>query len=485
VNFRKLGAVPLLLLLCACKAPRVERSAEAARFNTETAARLASAAVDPAKPLTLARSEEIALQHNLDYRVRLLRAQLQDEEVRRALVTQLPQINAQFGTSKRSNAPLVKGFGGGTFQFEDQQLDRFNIRAMIPLFDFGATYFAYHIAKDRRLQERLAAVRARELLLRDVRTAYATHAAAIRQEKLVQVALEAAGEVMKVAKSQEREGLTSAADTAFIEAQLAQAALEVLMARRRVEETRFHLNQTLSLMPWTTYQIESALPPLKPLLKPEEIEALEQTALRTRPELWAQDLEQQIAANEVRKRVTAFFPKLDGAVEWNWSTLSTVVNPAYAVFGLAVSQTLLDGTSSIWRYRSAKKDVAVEKERALLVAMGVLFDVDFRILRMLSAHDRMTALAKVVEAQEVLFKTVTSRYREGMETGANVARALAELRIAQRDLDQAQSDYQVAWFEVEAAVLSQESTPAGDAAEQLDTKPADLAAPSDDEKDGD
>lgn len=464
-------AALLLAATSGCNAPRVERSAEAARFNAAVEGRRASLGLDPTQVLTLERCLGVALRNNLSYRVALLQTQLQDENVRLSLAGMLPQVNAEFAKTHRSNQPLVSGPGGATFKFDDVTVDRFNLRAVIPVFDFGATYFAYHIAKDKEMQERLAAVRARQQLLRDVRIAYAQHAAAVRQGGLAQAAVAAAQEVLKVAQSLQREGLNSAADTAFVEATLAQAGLELLLAERRIEESRLRLNTVLSLPPWTEYQIDTAMPQAGPLPGPEEVANLERTALQSRPELWAQDLEQHVAANEVRRRITAFFPHIDGLAQYDWSTVSTQVNPAFATLGFMVGQSLLDGTSRIWNYTKAKKQVKVEEERALLVAMGVLFDVDFRILQLRRAKASVLALAKVEEAQGTLLKEVAARYREGLENGANAARALADLRNAQRDLDQAKTDYLAAWYELNAAALSDEAVRADEAARELDNKP--------------
>jgi len=476
IGRRRLPCLLLLLALFAalagCSAPRVSRDAETARFNTEAAGRRAGLAIDPSQPLTLAQCEAIAVRNNLSYRVTLLQTQLQDDQVRLSLVGLLPRINAEFAGSARNNKPLVAGPGGGNFAFEDQRALRFNLRAVIPIFDFGATYFAYHIATDRELQARLAAVRARQLLLRDVRTAYAEHAAALRQENLAQVAVAAAQEVLKTAKSLEREGLGSGADTAFVEATLAQAGLELLLAQRRIEESRLRLNMTLSVTPWTNCRVDLSLPEAVPLPGPEQIAALEQTALRARPELWSQDLERHISANEVRRRITAFLPHLDGLSDFNWSTQSMQVNPTFATAGFVVGQTLLDGTSSIWRYDAARKQVKVEEERALLTAMGVLFDVDFRVLQLQRAQASVLARTQVAAAQETLLKEVTARYRESLESGANAARALAELRGAQRELDQARTDYLVAWYELNAAAMNDEAAPPDAAARELELAPA-------------
>lgn len=445
-----------VLLLAGCNAPRVNRIDEVVRFNSTIGARINDTPLDASHPLTLSECEGIALKNNLEYRVKLLETRLQDDEVRLAFSRALPQITTEFKKTHRNNEPLVSSQGGATFAFEDVDIDRFNVRALIPIFDFGSTYFAYQVTKDRRVQERLAAVRARQLLLRDVRVSYARHASAIRQERMAQASVVATKDSLKVAQSIEREGFAAKSDTAFVEAALAQAELEWTMAKRLLLETRSRLSNTMSVTTWTEYAIEEAPADPPPMLTLEKVKEFEQLALRMRPELWSQDLERHIAANNVRRSVAAFFPHISGNADFDWTSISTQVNPAYLTFGFTVGQTLLDGTSNIWRHKLAKGQVTVESERALLIAMGVLFEVDFRILQLIRAYDTLEARHKVVASQESLLKLVQGRHRENLESGANVARALADLRDAQRTMDQSETDYLVAWYELNTATLAKE-----------------------------
>ncbi|MCZ7645889.1 MAG: TolC family protein [Planctomycetota bacterium] len=450
------------------------------RFNATISSRILDLQLDPQRPLALQECEQIALRNNLAYRVKLLETRLQDDEVRLAFSRALPEVTAEFKKTRRSNEPLVSGQSGGTFSFEDIEVDRFNIRALIPIFDFGSTYFAYQMAKDRRVQERLAAVRARQLLLRDVRVSYARFASAIRQERLARAAVEAAKDALNVSRSLEREGLAARSDTAFVEAGLAQADLEWTMAKRLMLETRSRLSNTMSVTTWTEYMVQDSSASSPPMPTLEKVKELEQIALRLRPELWSQDLERHIAANNVRRSVAAFFPHIGGNADFDWTSISTQVNPAYFTFGFTVGQTLLDGTSRIWQHKLAKGQEATASERALLTAMGVLFEVDFRILQLIRAHDTLDARRRVVTSQESLLKLIQSRHRENLESGANVARALADLREAQRSLDQSETDYLVAWYELNAAALADEQKDPEAQAEALppvENEPADKTTP--------
>jgi len=257
----------------------------------------------------------------------------------------------------------------------------------------------------------------------------------------------------------EREGLGAPADTAQVEALLAQAGRQLLLAQANAQEKRLLLLQTLSLPARTDFRIDATLPDLPPLPNLLQLAQLEDHALRARPELHVQDLARHIAATTVRKEISGFFPRLDGIGNFDWSSLSQQVNPAYVTYGLSVAHSLLESGSRFFRFRQAKKNETVERERALLLAQAVLYEVDLNALQLARAYSDMQASQKVVSAQEVVLKQVESRFREGLETGAEAARAVATVHGAMLDLDKARADYLVSWYELQAAALPDEAPP--------------------------
>jgi outer membrane protein TolC len=284
------------------------------------------------------------------------------------------------------------------------------------------------------------------------------------------VGIVAARELLKVAQSYEREGLGTRAETASVEANLAQAALLWTQLRRGVEQARLALAQVLSLPPGVPFAIDAALPPPRPLLKPAEIGGLEQGALLARPELRVQDRERRIAADDAHAQFARMLPRLDALLGFNWSTMSTAVHPAYFQYGFQVTDSLLNGGSQWWQYEMAGKTEDVEAERTLLLSLGVLFEVDFRVLQLYTAYDAMKARETVVAAQLEALKQMVSRYVQGLETGNDAVFSLAQMYLARLNLDQVQTDYQTAWIELETAALPGTSAPAppeGDAPKPL------------------
>lgn len=451
-RFWALAAVPLLLV-SGCRVPDVQRAAELSRFQAELAARQAAYGISAEAPLSMDRCVELALVNNLDYQVRKLQASLQDDQVRLALADGLPRVDFSWLASKRSNKALSNMGGGAPVETEDERGRAATVQGVIPILDWGTTYYAWGMAKDRQQQELLLLERARQTLARDVRSAYVHLAGAQRQERLSRVAVLAAQELLRVAKSLEREELDTRAATAEVEAGLAQAALSWSNLRRGVEQARLNLAQLMSLPPGLMFTIDDTLPRLRPLPAAAEIPALEESALVNRPEMAVQDKQQHLAAIAVRKEIAAFFPHVDGLAGYTWSSQSMLANPSYYRFGLQVSDSLLNGGRNLWSLNAARKTVKVEQQRTLLLSLGILYEVDFRLLLLYRLYDALVAREAVVTAQTETLKQVVSRYVEGLETGTETIRSLAEMYIARLDLDLARTEYLVAWFELDTATL--------------------------------
>ena len=453
-----LALLTLAALFVGCNAPEVGRDAEVTRFREEIAVRTAGLDLKPTAPLTMRRCEEIALANSLDLSVRRKLLSLEDEKVRLALSGYFPSADLNYTNQLRSNENAIKQ-NGMTFPAAGRHEQNLSINATVPILDFGVTYFAWKIALDEQAQQYLILKRTEQQLRRDVRIAYARHASELRQLAHAATNVKAAEEVLRVADAQQREGLSTSAETAVVRATLAQARVDESSTRQRVAETRLALMTLLSLPPAGPVLIDEELPALPPPPPEAELAQLEDHALRVRPELHSQDLQRHLSANQVRHEIAGFFPKFNAIGSFNLSNNVYLANPAYFLGGIQVAQSLLEAPTRIIRVRAAKVLVNVETERTLLLSLGVLYDVDLRAIQLHRGRDTIAALIVQEEAQREAFARILSLYKEGLENEAATARALAELSIQTMDLDKARTDYQVWWYEFEAAALPDEADP--------------------------
>ncbi len=446
------------LLLAGCVKP-VQRGAETQRFRDYLQQQAQQLGIEPGSPLTMQQCEQIALVSSLDLRVRNLALWLQDEQIRLALSNGLPKGKLTFIDNARSNKALTPG-PNGPVEMQERHQDNLAISVLQPALDWGLTWYSYRIAVDRKRQEQLLIVRAEQLLRRDVRAAYTQHAGAIRQARLSQTAYQAAEQVLRVARSLEKAQLTVKADTSLVEAALAEAGLQLSLANQGVEQSRLVLSQLMSLPPGTPFAIYEGLPVLPPVPTGEQVRGFEDHALAVRPELAVQDLERHAAASAIYREASAFFPRLDGIGSFNWTASDLVVNKTWFAGGFQVTHSLLDGGATIFRFNLARRATDVEKARTLLVSLGILYDVDLRALRVRTAHETVVAAQSLEVARREGLRRILTLYNEGLEDEAGAATALANLTIQATTLDHAQTEYLVAWHELEAAALPELSVAA-------------------------
>ena len=441
-----------------CDAPKVERAAEVQRFQSTLQGRTEALKLAPGAVLSVKDCEDIALKNNLSLAVQGLALRLSDDQVRLAFTGALPHFSAGYDFSRRSNSSAIS-FGGQTVEMQDRTSQNASISATIPILDYGISFYAWQNAKDQQSQQTLLLVRAGQELRRDVRIAYARHAGALRQVKLSEINVQAAERIMEVGESMEKTALATHAEVAVLRATLAQTRADLTVARRKVDETRLSMILLMSLAPETDLAIESALPKLPAPPTGPEIAALEDHALLVRPELHVQDLQRHISANTARQEFASFFPRIDANGSLNWSSSSTAVNPTYFLYGFQIASALLNGGAQIFRYDAAGKTEDVEEERALLVSLGVMFDVNLRALRLQRDRETIGALEAQEAARQKAFEEILSLYKAGLETEAGTAKALADLNIQSLGVDRAQTDYLVTWYEFQDATLADVPVP--------------------------
>lgn len=456
---RRAGLVLALAAgVAGCNAPGVTREAETGRFRSELAVREAAIDVKPGEVLTMARCEAIALANSLRLSVDRQTLRLQDNQVRLALSDYFPSAQLNYMNQLRSNSNEVNQ-GGFIIEADKPHQQMLTINATVPVLDFGVTYFGYKIAEDRRTQEMLVLRRTEQQLRRDVKVAYARHASELRQIVLQERNVKAGEEVLRVAESLLREGLATTAEAAVVRAALAQAQVDLSHARQKAAETRMILAHLMSLPPGMAVTIDDAMPQMPPPPTPEAMAAYEEHALRVRPELHGQDLNRHISGNLLRQQVAGYFPKLDAIGSFNWSNNAFLVNPAYFLGGMQVAQALLDFPTRTLRVQQAQIVGDIEKERSLLLALGVLYEVDLRAVQLQQGYESIRAIAAQEAARQEAFNRILGLYREGLENEAATAQELAELSQQAAALDRARTDYQVWWYEFEAAALPGEAPP--------------------------
>lgn len=355
-----------------------------------------------------------------------------------------PVLTAQATTAYRSSvpefaAPLAGPGQPSVILFPDLRTTAAASLVLTQPLYTGGTLSARGAAARRDLEVSEAALATALLDLRlAARTAYwraaATQADVAVAEQHVRRSVRFAEDVAALRAA----GLAVEADVLAAQARSAAARLALLRSRRAADEAVATLRSLLDLPADATVRLADAatatLPP-----PPGELEALQATASRQRPELTAARARTAAFAARAAATRAAARPAVTASAEWELARpnprllpLQNVWHDSWAV-GLASRWTLWDGG------RTAAEAAALEAE--VRASQAELADLERRIAleveqALLALHAELAAAAAAAAshaASRARLAAVTARHAAGLALTAEVLDAQAELAAAEGD----------------------------------------------------
>ncbi len=385
----------------------------------------------PPGPLSLPEVLHFALQHNLDVSMMEYERRLQDEAQRIGLLKLLPDLELSGETSYRDSYASSRSLDINTMTESDapstSSMKKSRTAALgltWNILDFGVSWFAARQAGDRQLLADQKLRRARQKVVLEVTSAY-WRAVAARESWLM------AREVMH--KIEERR--------AVIEKQAEEKTIsssEALTAKRRLVKMLMRLDRFEGTYDneWAKLTELMGLPPAAPLeLKRHgfqslfaareyaAVEALQEEALRKRPELFQQDLQRRISVDDVRIAAINMLPSPAGYLNRNWDWNDLLVNHAWVTVGARASWNLLSLPQKYRTMKQSRLKTELVEEKRLAVHIGVLTQVHLSLIEHREALKQCGHMWEYVSIQRNLLRNVKKKVED---KGADVAALLDE-----------------------------------------------------------
>ena len=330
-------------------------------------------------PLTVHGAMARALLHNLDARVAVMEQALALRQTDVAHLGLLPRMTGRYGANSRNNirastsrnlrGPPSSGLPSTS---TDDTYRSGNLSVVWNVLDLGVSWHAAKQQSDRALIAHERRRKAIHAIVQDVRRAWWRAVAAERALATVEplmVRVDAAlADSARIAKRQARAPLEALRyQSGLLE------ALQTLEAQQREGRlAMLELAALIGLPPGTPYRLalpdEAALVPRVPAL---DVEALEILALSYRPELREEQLNERIAAAEVKKALLRVLPGIELTAGAHVDSNSYLVNNNWAALGAAVSANLskvFTAPAALGAAR-AHRDVARARREALSMAV--------------------------------------------------------------------------------------------------------------------
>jgi protease secretion system outer membrane protein len=248
------------------------------------------------------------------------------------------------------------------------------------------------------------------------------------------------------------DGTVTDVDQATARRDLAQA--ELIEAEDNLLVAMRLLQELLGDLPGQLATLNADFP--TPALQPDNLQEWLLKAQQNNPTLRAQQVNRQLAEEEVRRASSGHWPTLDLVLGYTDSTsdsLSTIDQQnRYRSIGLEFSMPLYagGGVSARVRQATASREQADEEVNVVLEEIYSATTREFRGIQ--SGQARIRALEQAVRSNERAQDSAGKGFRAGSSTNLDILNAEEQVFIAKRDLLEAKLRYLLARLQLAAAV---------------------------------
>jgi outer membrane protein len=246
------------------------------------------------------------------------------------------------------------------------------------------------------------------------------------------------------AKERTTKGLAPITDRYDTEARLAAVSAQRVEVEFALKDARQALSEMCDAPVLETQLLRDEIPLTSPF--PEGVESWLQAALTQNPEVQIQKYKAEIADTETRRQKAAHYPTLDFQADY------VMKDASGSLYGGGSSTSTYDfivrSTLPIYEggLRTSKTREALNLHASAQEGMTRLLRANERKVRqtynaVVGASNRVSAMKKSVEAQQIVVSAREERFKSGMLIGLAVLDAVQDLYKYRKEHSQARSDY--------------------------------------------
>ncbi len=395
--------------------------------------------------LTFEEAIQLALKRNVDLRKAETGLSLQSENILRERADFLPDLNIFANPSQRYGLSFDQTTGRVVQQ--DYRSFGINASSSLNLFNGFADVATLKQAEYQLESSRYALQRTRQLTLSEVANRFLQVLLDAQLIKIQEENLDAQKQQLLRTQELVAAGVRPPADLYQQQANVANAELQLINARRNHEVSKMRLLQALQLNPAESYTVLSPSIPEKPTFVEYDLETLIQKAHTNRPDLKAQEARLRADRQNIRAARAGYYPRVtfNAGGGSNYTSLATQFNPELDFWeqiwnrNRGASLTLSINIPIFDRFltRRAVKQAQVQYENDRIdlenLRNQIAMDVKQAYLDYQTAYKRLEVSDRQVEAARLALQAEEERYNVGQATlielsqaRANYVRAISE-----------------------------------------------------------
>lgn len=389
-------------------------------------------------PLTVSQAIEMGLKNNIELRLARFEELITSKQAMSERLKMLPELNARYDETQTSK--LRVSSSENFFTGVQQNADSFgqnkknrtkSIIATWNILDFGLSYVRSKKLQLEAQAKEMRRARQEQQIAMDIVHQYwqaLLAEQALREFTRIKNDLEKIQAGLDEATTKKQIDLAVAKDFSN---NLLSIQLDIHTLRMEVGNSRMELAQLLGVNPNIsdfTFEpeiSENAIQQL-PVANTLNLEKLEDYALHNRPELFEEDLKQEMSVAGVREAIIQYFPTIrfshgiqrddNPFLLFNqWTEVST--NIAWNLLGLP---------SNFFAHQAAKQGVELAKAERLGVTMSIIAQTQIAALDYRMQQERFELLMKKHQNSQELVNLAHEKFKRGMASSLDLSKRALE-----------------------------------------------------------
>ncbi|CAA6603811.1 Outer membrane efflux protein (modular protein) [Rhodospirillaceae bacterium LM-1] len=446
----------MLVVLASCAVPVTpQKPGERAQTAYEDLQAAFAGQDIPVKSVTLSEALQRAIRYNLEGRVKLMEEAVAQQVTDNTAYDFLPKLTAQAGYAARSNpvATVSKDLKTGEIgtspsTSEDTIVGTSSLNASWNILDFGVSYLAAKQQGNRLLIATEQKRKALHNLVQQTRAAYWRAVSAERLSGELDKTSERIKKALASAKRIEQERLEPPVQALEYQRTLLDILRQMQQLQRDIVSAKADLARLMNIPPGAKWSLE--VPDDTRILTPDlptAIKPLETMALQQRPELWVEDYQARISADETRKTLLRMLPGLEFSSGLDASSNTYLLHKTWAEAGVKLTWNLINLVSGPKSVDLAEMREKLDRQKRLALSVAILAQVHVAYRR------AILAMGEYENAAELYF--IDNKLLEQAKSGKEAATS-GELDLIRRDANRvfSQAKRDVAYAELENAISS-------------------------------
>ncbi len=401
------------------------------------------------KPLTLAEATARAIKYQAEHRQRRLEELLGEAQLDVARFDMLPKLAVNAGYSTRNNDAFGFGFTpqGTIATTPSASQERTHNTASIGLswglLDLGVAYFRARQLADQKLIAEERRRKAVQMLMHDVRVAWWRAEAA---ERLLPAADRLLGEIeasIERTRHIEARKLLPPVQTATLRRALLDLNQQIAFRRQELAQAKIELAVLVNAPPGTELRI--AAPASTAREVPDltaNLDALDEIALRSRPEMAEEGYRARISADEAKKALIGVLPNLSLDLSRQYDSNRFLLNNSWTAAGASVAFNLVKVFSLPALNKSEEAQRKVDEARRQALAVAVLAQTRVAAVRYMLVADEFLVWDEAAKDDDMIVSYLASSEKAGIDNELELIRTRARAMASQMNRDLAYANLQ-------------------------------------------